>query len=93
MSDIPNLYITTYTLTVRKACSAKGTVTASPGGIACGRDCDEGYAAGTPVTLTATPATGATFAGWSGACAGTGHCTVTLNQSTSVTASFTKRRR
>jgi uncharacterized repeat protein (TIGR02543 family) len=84
---------TTYTLTVKKDGNAKGTVASDPSGIACGRDCSEGYAAGTRVTLTATPATGATFTGWSGACAGTGTCTVTLNQSTSVTASFKKLRR
>ena len=32
------------------------------------------------VTLTATPASGSTFAGWSGGgCSGTGTCTVTLS--------------
>ena len=84
---------TTYTLTVRTTGNAKGTVASSPNGIACGRDCSERYTAATTVTLTATPATGATFTGWGGACAGTGPCTVTLNGSKGVTASFTKGRR
>jgi len=41
------------------------------------------------VTLTASPATGSTFEGWTGACTGTTTtCTVTLDQSKSVGASF-----
>lgn len=41
------------------------------------------------VTLTATPATGSTFQGWTGACTGTATtCTVTMDQAQNVTASF-----
>jgi hypothetical protein len=40
------------------------------------------------VTLKATPSKHSVFAGWSGACTGTGDCTVTLTQSKSVTARF-----
>ena len=40
------------------------------------------------VTLTAVPAAGSIFAGWSGACAGTGTCAVTVNTATGVTATF-----
>ena len=44
------------------------------------------------MTLTATPATdGSAFAGWTGACSGTGNCTVTVNQSLQVTATFTNQ--
>ena len=46
------------------------------------------YSSGTPVTLTATPAGGATFSGWSGACSGNGSCLVTMNSLESVTAIF-----
>ena len=56
-----------------------GTVTSNPAGINCGTDCGEDYASGTSVTLTATPMTGATFSSWSGACSGTGTCTVTMD--------------
>ncbi len=40
------------------------------------------------VSLTASPAAGSEFTGWSGACAGTGTCTVTMAQARSVTATF-----
>ena len=54
-------------------------------------DCVETYAEGTLVTLTARAADGAsTFGGWSGACAGTGTCRVTMNQAQTVTATFTR---
>jgi alpha-tubulin suppressor-like RCC1 family protein len=84
----------TYTLTVSKAGTGGGTVTSSPTGITCGADCSESYASGTPVTLTATPATGSSFTGWSGACAGSGTvttCTITLDAAKSVTATFVTR--
>ena len=75
-------------LVVAKTGNGTGTVT-SPSGIDCGTDCMEVYAPGTTVVLTATPANGSVFAGWSGACTGTGTCTVTVNAATMVTATFT----
>jgi hypothetical protein len=49
---------------------------------------------GTPVTLTATAATGSTFTGWSGGgCAGAGVCTFVLNGPKSITATFTLQSR
>jgi hypothetical protein len=50
--------------------------------------CTAAYPAGTVVSLLATAATGSRFGGWSGACTGTGDCTVTLDQARSVTATF-----
>ncbi|HRD50367.1 MAG TPA: hypothetical protein PL166_12335 [Candidatus Contendobacter sp.] len=38
--------------------------------------------------LTATPASGSTFVGWSGACSGVGACVVTMNAAQNVTATF-----
>ncbi len=47
------------------------------------------FAAGTPVTLTALPASGSTFTGWSGSCSGTAStCSVVMNSSLTVQASF-----
>jgi DNA-binding beta-propeller fold protein YncE len=56
--------------------------------ISCPGTCTHTFASGTPVTLTATPATGATFAGWQGACSGTGSCQVTMDSIKSIGATF-----
>ena len=77
-----------FTLTVSKTGSGAGTVTSSPTGINCGTDCTEAYANNTVVTLTASPTAGSTFAGWSGACTGTGTCAVTMNAAKTATATF-----
>lgn len=76
-----------YTLTIAK--SGTGTVTSAPAGITCGTDCSEVYANGTAVTLTASPASGFTFKGWSGDCAGTSaNCTVVMTAARNATATF-----
>jgi uncharacterized repeat protein (TIGR02543 family) len=67
-----------------------GTVTSADGKINCPGDCGETYAGGTTVTLTATPAPGQAFVGWSGACSGTSPaCTVSMSGIKNVTATFT----
>ncbi|HSB00244.1 MAG TPA: non-reducing end alpha-L-arabinofuranosidase family hydrolase, partial [Anaerolineales bacterium] len=71
-----------------KAGSGSGTVTSSPAGINCGSTCSASYASGTSVTLTPSAASGSTFGGWSGACSGTGSCTVNMNTNQTVTATF-----
>src|SRR3990172_6683645 len=76
-------------LNVTKTGTGGGMVTSSPGGINCGTDCNEPYDQGTSVTLTAAPNGTSTFGGWTGACSGTGACTVTMDASRSVTATFT----
>ncbi len=78
-----------FTLTVTKAGTGSGTVTSNPAGIACGATCAAAFEYGTSVTLTATPAAGSTFTGWSGeGCSDTGTCTVTMTQARGVTATF-----
>ena len=62
-----------------------GTVTGN--GINCPGDCGQSYDAGTVVILSAT-ANGDSFTGWSGACSGAGSCQVTMNDASSVTATF-----
>jgi uncharacterized repeat protein (TIGR02543 family) len=76
-----------YTLTVKR--SGSGTVTSTPVGISCGSDCTEAYISGTAVALNVIPASGYKFSGWSGACTGTGTCSVTMSAARSVTATFT----
>jgi len=66
-----------------------GSVTSSPSGIDCGSTCSATFATGTSVTLTATPSDGSQFTGWSGACSGSGACTVLQGGTATVTATFT----
>jgi hypothetical protein len=76
-------------LSVAKVGTGTGTVTSAPAGISCGATCSAGFGSGAVVTLTAAPAAGSVFAGWSGGgCSGTGPCTVTMNASVSVMAMF-----
>jgi hypothetical protein len=76
------------TLTVALAGTGAGTVTGP--GIACPGDCAQGYVNNAAVALSATPAAGSSFAGWSGACSGAASaCTMTMSGGKSVTARFT----
>ena len=78
------------TLTVSVAGTGNGAVSDDAGQITCPTTCSHTYAAGSQVTLTATPASGSTFAGWNGGgCSGTGACQVTINSDLTVTATFT----
>ena len=76
-----------FNLTTSTAGTGSGTIGFSPVGTSCGPGCLS-FAAGTVVTLTETPNAGSTFAGWSGACSGTGNCTVTMNSNHAVIATF-----
>src|SRR5262245_14054432 len=84
-----------FTLTVAKSGTGAGVVTAA--GINCGGgclDCNEVYTSGSSVTLTPTPSSGSSFAGWSGTgwngsgCQGTADCTMTISSNTTITAMF-----
>ncbi len=74
--------------------SGGGDIGSAPAGIACNRfggDCEEYFAPGTAVTLTATPALGSRFTGWSGAasaCNTNLTCPLTIDANTAVGASF-----
>lgn len=81
--------IPTHVLAVAKAGAGSGGVVSSPAGIDCGSDCSEAYQAGSVIALTATAAAGSRFAGWSGACSGSGViCQVTVDAAKSATATF-----
>ncbi len=74
--------------TVALAGPGGGSVVSSPPGITCGPTCSASFPGGSTVTLSATPDGLSTFAGWSGACSGTGICTLTMNGDRAVTATF-----
>jgi hypothetical protein len=79
---------TTYTLAV--STNGSGTVTSNTGGINCGTACSATYNSGSSVTLTASADNGYSFTAWGGSCSGTGTCTVAMNNTRSVTATFTQ---
>ncbi|HEU0305116.1 MAG TPA: hypothetical protein VFR32_11110 [Gaiellaceae bacterium] len=68
--------------------SGSGTVRSQPGGIDCGSKCSAPFATDSSVTLSATPTPGWAFTGWSGACTGTGACSVGMGGPRAVTATF-----
>src|SRR2546422_7906330 len=76
-----------FALTVAARGSGSGTVASSSGGINCPSSCAASFNSGTMVTLTVSPASGATFKQWGGACSGTSpSCAVTMTAAKSVTA-------
>ena len=68
-----------------------GSVDISPQGFSCanGAQCTLLVNAGAEVKLTAVPAAGATFLGWSGACSGLETCSVAMNSNQNLIATFT----
>jgi uncharacterized repeat protein (TIGR02543 family) len=79
-------------LALAKGGTGKGTVQSQPRAITCGPFCttvSRTFLKYTEVTLTATPRTGSTFTGWTGACTGaSATCNVLMNTNQSVTATF-----
>jgi hypothetical protein len=79
----------TFKLRASLAGSGLGKVTSAPPGIDCPGDCDEFYAPGTVVTLTAVPSPPSVFKQWSGDCTGiTPTCVLTMTTDKTVTAHF-----
>ncbi|RPI28060.1 MAG: hypothetical protein EHM61_06430 [Acidobacteria bacterium] len=76
-----------FVLQVTKAGSGSGRVF-SGNAINCGDDCSQESSPGQAFGLTARADPGSLFTGWSGACAGTGPCSVTLDSDKTVTATF-----
>jgi len=83
-----------YKLTVSQQSQSQGSgILNAPIGmgqvINCGNQCSETYATGSNVPLTATPATGSHFSGWSGDCQGQNPTTqVTMNAHRNCVAHF-----
>ncbi len=69
----------------------KGTVNAPNGNCpstGASASCTQQYTLGQSITLTAVPASGWTFSGWSGDCSGTGACSLTMSSARTATATF-----
>ncbi|MEK7496338.1 MAG: PKD domain-containing protein [Patescibacteria group bacterium] len=86
-----------YTLTIFKPestslNSGSGTVVDNLGKLICGSVCSTSYRSGTSVILTAQPATGSSFVGWSGGCSSSGvntnTCSILVNSNKTVSALF-----
>jgi uncharacterized repeat protein (TIGR02543 family) len=74
--------VTTYTLTTSSTPNGGGTISVSPAG--------SSFNAGTTAALTATAASGYTFAGWSGDATGTTNpLSVTMDANKNIAATFT----
>ena len=86
---LTDLGVTQYFLNSTHAGIGGGTVTSDLTGIACTSSCSAIYDTATTVTLLPTVRSDSYFAGWSGGgCSGVGNCQVTLNDETTVTATF-----
>src|SRR5215831_17607805 len=82
-----------YMLSVSVVGSGSGRVTSGPpAGIDCGSMCSASLDAGSSVTLTAAPAPGSEFTGWSGSCSGTGACMIDMDSAKPLTARFSVSR-
>jgi len=87
-----------YSLTVASAGAGSGRIGSTPAGINCGTDCTVSLGQSQTLSLTAQPASGSRFIGWSSICTApsvcncfgrAGGCSVTLNGSpVQVTAQF-----
>ena len=81
--------LVTHTLSVSLDGDGSGSVADDLNQLICnGNNCEAVYDHNTPIVLSAAPAVGSLFAGWSGACAGNGICVITLDQARSVSATF-----
>ena len=69
--------VQTFTLTTSKTGTGTGSVTGAGT-----------YSYGTVVNVTEAPGANSTFTGWSGACSGTGACSVTMTANRTVTGGF-----
>jgi uncharacterized repeat protein (TIGR02543 family) len=69
--------------------TGEGEISSADNTINCGATCQADYEVDSTITLTATPATGSTFTGWSGDCSGTSTTTtVTMDTVKTCTATF-----
>lgn len=89
LGDVSVSAIFGYPVTVTVDGTGAGVVTSAPPGVDCGATCSAVFAAGTPVTLTATPDSASGFGTWGADCGGSApDCIVTVNGPIAATARF-----
>jgi hypothetical protein len=89
--NVTAAFTTIFNLSIGRGGS--GTVTATPAGtdkaINCGSTCSAKFPQGSTVKLTATPAPGVSFTGWTNGCvSSTPACSVVISKDTTVQANF-----
>ena len=77
----------TYTLNVNIVGS--GSVISFPEGVSCAVSCSVAFPQGVVVGLNPDPTLGYSLQSWTGACTGTGSCSITMSGNQTVTATFT----
>jgi len=85
---LPSTYPLTITFSDTGSGTVSGTTTGTPSTVNYSTNGSNSISVGATVTLTATANNFSSFAGWSGACNGTGTCQLTMDGGKSVGASF-----
>jgi Divergent InlB B-repeat domain len=86
LTHLPQLALA---VAVQRAGSATGVVhLTAPSTFDCAASCALDFDSGLTATLAAQASAGSRFLGWTGACSGTGSCTVTMDSAKSVGARF-----
>ncbi|MBU2552519.1 MAG: hypothetical protein KKB20_29170, partial [Proteobacteria bacterium] len=91
ISDIGAFELRAHGLSVAVTGDGSGRVVSDPAGLDCGDECHQGFRTGSTVTLTAEPNAWSRFDGFTGDCAGTGPCALTMNADKSLTAEFSRK--
>jgi uncharacterized repeat protein (TIGR02543 family) len=87
-STDPNIALTNVAFTVTPTFVLTASASPAAGGTVTGGGT---YSVGTVVSVTQTPNSGYVFLGWTGACAGTGACSVTMTAAKAVTATYARK--
>ncbi len=90
-TDSCSASIQSYALSITIDGTGEGAITSDPAAITCTSGlCQASFNYGTTVNLLQVPNAVSTFTAWSGACTGSGSCTITVDGPKSATATFTR---